>query len=503
MMSANDSATPSNGPETAAPSEIPPGVEEAAPSLPQIGEAAWGAEDRSAAPGPLPVFGEARIERYVPQSLADLKATARDSWDWLWPGYIARRNLTLLTSLWKAGKSTLISLLLARMKTGGTLAGLPVAAGRAVVISEEPPEQWIERSRRVDLDGHVDWFCLPFAGTPTKKAWRELLGRVVRLHEHKPIALLVIDSLSNLSPMRTENDAIQMLRPLQPLRRLTERDVSVLIAHHPKKGPTLPGQAARGSGALSGFVDIIVEMHAVSRRPDDRRRLLRSYSRHLATPPRLVIEWTADGTDYRNLGTSAELSYEQGWPVLRAVLEQSEGSLTRRAILHRWPDTALAPGKLTLWKWLGRAVQEGRVLQDGRGTRSDPFRYQLPGMTEKWQQNFLASFLKRLELDEKAKGTEGLDAPPSGDNDATPPVPTVPPEEARMPLDPLPLPEGRPETAASASPSPDPLPSRPPDPPAPLPSEAPVRLPYPYNTMNSADVPEEVWQRARAAKRNE
>jgi hypothetical protein len=243
------------------------------------------------------VSGEARIERYVPQSLADLKATAQTSTDWLWHGYLAPGNLTLLTSLWKAGKSTLISILLARLKTAGTLADLPVRAGRAVVISEEPPEKWVERSRHVDLDGHVSWFCLPFAGTPTQAAWLELLARVERLHQREPIALVVIDSLANLSPMRSENDAVQMLRPLQPLRRLTERGISGLISHHPRKGPTLPGQAARGSGALAAFVDIIVEMHAFSRRPAERRRLLRSFSRHAATPPQLVIEWTADGSD--------------------------------------------------------------------------------------------------------------------------------------------------------------------------------------------------------------
>jgi hypothetical protein len=65
-----------------------------------------------------------------------------------------------LTSLWKAGKSTLISVLLSRMKTGGTIADLPMTAGRAVVISEEPPKKWVERSRLVDLDGHIDFFCL-------------------------------------------------------------------------------------------------------------------------------------------------------------------------------------------------------------------------------------------------------------------------------------------------------------------------------------------------------
>jgi hypothetical protein len=438
--------------------------------------------------GSLP-DGEAPIERYVPQSLAELKAATRGSRSWLWHGYLASHNITLLTSLWKAGKSTLIAVLLARMKSGGTIAGLPVIAGRAVVISEEPPEQWIERSQLVDLDGHVDWLCLPFTGTPTEEAWLGLLDRIVRLYEERPIALLVIDSLSNLSPMRTENDAVQMLRPLQPLRRLTEQGVSVLIAHHPKKGVTLPGQAARGSGALAGFVDIIVEMDAVSPRPDDRRRLLRAFSRHSATPPSLVIEWTADGTDYRSLGPSAELTYAQGWPLVHALLEQSERPLTRRDILSRWPESALAPAKLTLWKWLGRAVEERRVLCSGRGTRRDPFHYQLPGMVEKWHRDFLESFTKELDQYDDPQKPAGREATPSADKAA---MPTARPVDGTMPLDPVPRPEDKHETAAAATVSPNS--------PAPPPAEEPVRLPYPYNIMKPADVPEEVWKWARGAK---
>jgi hypothetical protein len=363
-------------------------------------------------------------------------------------------------------------------------------------------EQTPTKPQRVDLDGHVDWFCRPFAGTPTEKAWLELLGTVERLHEQKPIALLVIDSLANLSPMRSENDAVQMLRPLQPLTRLTERGVGVLIAHHPKKGRTLPGQAARGSGALLGFVDIIIEKHALSRRTDDRRRLLRSFSRHSATPPSLVIEWTADGSDYRSLGASAELDYEHGWPLVHAILDESEKALTRRDILQRWPESALAPAKLTLWKWLRRAVEEGRVLQDGLGTRKDPFRYQLPGMVEKWQQNAIAALMKRLEEGAKGKAPAAHAVPPSAGDDATPAVSMAPPEEAPVSREPVPLAERTLEAPAPAAPAPEPLPSPTPEPVAPLAPEAPVRLPYPYNQMNPADVPEEVWRRARAAQRN-
>jgi hypothetical protein len=36
--------------------------------------------------------------------------------------------------------------------------------------------------------------------------------------------------------------------------------MSVLLVHHPRKGKTLAGQAARGSGALPSFVDILIEM---------------------------------------------------------------------------------------------------------------------------------------------------------------------------------------------------------------------------------------------------
>jgi hypothetical protein len=70
---------------------------------------------------------------------------------------------------------------------------------------------------------------------------------------------------------------------------------------------------------------------------------------------------------------------------------------------------------MTLWRWLGRAVADGRVLQEGRGTRSEPYLYTLPGMVEKWQQDFLASFLKDAPGD-AARGTSppapgGVNAP--------------------------------------------------------------------------------------------
>jgi hypothetical protein len=259
---------------------------------------------------------------------------------------------------------------------------------------------WWDRGLHLALDGHVQWFCRPFRGKPTAEQWLDLLAQVVHMHDRQPVDLLAIDSLANLASLRTENDAAEMLKAVAPLQALTARGVSVLLSHHPRKGPVVPGQAARGSGALSAAVDIILEMQPVCRRnPKDRRRRLRAYSRYTATPPTWVMEWSADGTDYLGLGPSAELDFARGWPVLQALLENAEGPLTRQAIFRHWPDSAAAPSKLTLWKWLSRAVQEGYVLQDGSGSRKEPYLYSLPGMVEKWQANFLANFMQRLERD--------------------------------------------------------------------------------------------------------
>src|SRR5437016_10666490 len=95
--------------------------------------------------------------------LDDLEQASVSHLDWLWEGYLAAGNLTLLTSQWKAGKTTLLSLLLDRMKHGGQLAGLGVRPGKAVVLSEESSTHWLQRSERYDLDGHVRWCCRPFA----------------------------------------------------------------------------------------------------------------------------------------------------------------------------------------------------------------------------------------------------------------------------------------------------------------------------------------------------
>ena len=78
----------------------------------------------------------------------DLTRAADAAPPWLWRGYLAPGNVTLLTGQWKCGKTTLLTALLSRLGTGGVLAGLPLAAGKAVVVTEESPQHWQRRGTK-------------------------------------------------------------------------------------------------------------------------------------------------------------------------------------------------------------------------------------------------------------------------------------------------------------------------------------------------------------------
>ncbi len=425
---------------------------------------------------------------------------------WLWHGYLGPGKVTLLTSQWKSGKTTLVSLLLARMQQGGQLAGLPVTPGKAFVISEESETDWRSRFAHLGIRDNVDLLCRPFTAQPSMEQWLALIDTAAALQNRQGSELVVIDSLAYFLPAHSENSAGALLECLTPLQRLTSAGMSVLLPHHPRKGKTVAGQAARGSGALPSFVDVIIEMGYYAHPDDlDRRRRLVAFSRHDDTPRHLLIELQADGTDYVVLRSGLDAALGDGWPAVLQALTEAQRKLTRQEILDNWPEDSHKPDATTLWRWLSRCVAAGLIRQQGTGRSRDPFRYWLPEREEfifpeggsaealqAWNNRCVAETLGWPDWTSGAQPP--LEAPLSG-NDNPPVVSAVAAVPEGKPLEPAPPPDGGPATAAS--PTPDPLPAQAAQPVAP---EAPLRLPYPFNLMNPADVPEEVWQQARAAR---
>jgi AAA domain len=294
---------------------------------------------------------------------------------WIWPGLLAAGNLTLLTSVWKAGKTTLVSLLLDRRREGGLLLNREVAAGGTIVVSEEDAGLWERRQHHLDFGPQVGFLCRPYDGRATPERWLALLDQLRAARAERGIDLVVIDPLSMFLP-GDENHARTLLGPLHDLQSLTCTGMAVLLLHHPSKEDRAPGRAARGSGALSACADILLEMYIPSGDPGTRRRKLLGFSRHPETPEKLVIELDKYGADYAVFGDTKDddlfrLALKELWRLLAAAGQP----LTRQEIHDAWPAELPKPSDPTLWRWLTRAVSLDMLARYGAGTKAEAFRY--------------------------------------------------------------------------------------------------------------------------------
>lgn len=317
--------------------------------------------------------------RPIPLDALDAQPAAELA-PWLWHGYLMPGDVTLLTSQWKTGKTTLLTGLLRALGPGESFLGRAVRPGRAWVVSEESVAQWGERVRAKPVGPHARLLARPFRGRPDAAAWGELLDRAADARAAGDLDLFVIDPLASFLPGRCESDAATLLEALQPLHRLTAAGAAVLLLHHPRKKPAEAGSTARGSGALLGFVDVAVELTRYSRlKSDAHRRLLFAQSRRPETPARLAYELDATTGEFRAVPDPRERQFAENLAAVLAVLRDRGGPLTHLEIHRAWPEDSERPSASTLYAWLNLAAARGLVRRDGRGTKLSPWRYRPPG----------------------------------------------------------------------------------------------------------------------------
>src|SRR5262249_34478590 len=214
---------------------------------------------------------------------------------------------------------------------------------------------------------------------PSEAQWFSFVSKLERLHRQESLDLVAIDPLATLLPSYAETCAAKMLDCLLPLQELAHLGPAVWLMHHPAKGRRADGQASRGSSALSGFADIVMEMsHCRRARSRDRRRRICSYSRYVETPRHLIVELTADGLDYLVRTDETGTPLVPDWPELQHILGNAIDKYSREEILKRWPVTCERPDRTTLLRWLTRATKQRVLCCSGVGHCGGPFLYWLP-----------------------------------------------------------------------------------------------------------------------------
>jgi len=350
------SFAPINAPSATVPASAPTHVVHAAPPATR-GLGGW---------------ERARHEFPDPRPLSQLHGS--DDQSWVWHGYLASGHLTLLTGLWKAGKTTLICHLLKTMEFGGDLAGR-VRPGNVLVFSEESDGMWRQRRQSLGLGDHIHLITRPFLGRPSAHDWNAFTAYYASIVKRDRHQLVIIDTFASLSPCDNENDAAKMQSALLPLHRFTESGAAVLLLHHPRKGDGAEFQASRGSGALPGFVDIIMEFRRLNpEQADDRRRVIRAIGRFDQTPPEMVIELTDYG--FITAGTRAEVRQGDRLGVIGQILKRHPGELNAEGVLTNWPSDIAKPGERAVRTSLEAGFEQGLWQRTGSGMKGDPFAYQ-------------------------------------------------------------------------------------------------------------------------------
>ena len=314
--------------------------------------------------------------------------------NWLWNGYLKPGDITLLTSQWKTGKTTLITGMLRSLGTGTPFLGRDTRLARVWVVSEESRSQWAERTRILPVGPHVHLLARPFRGRPSPQDWDDLIGRALDFG----LDLFVVDPLASFLPGRCESDAATLLEALQPLHRLTTAGMAVLLLHHPRKGTVEAGSAARGSGALLGFVDISLELKRTSKLASDSNcRLIQAQSRRAGVPARLAYEWNPTTGDFAVTTDAKRRQFDENWQTVHDILKERTAAISLKEIVEHWPDDVEKPSKPTLYAWLALAFEGKRIRRQGQGTSNDPWCYRLTNEDDEYRDRGELPPLKPLD----------------------------------------------------------------------------------------------------------
>jgi hypothetical protein len=225
----------------------------------------------------------------------------------------------------------------------------------------------------------------PFLIRPTVEQWHNLIEQAMQWRAARKLDLFVVDPLAAYLPGRCESDAGVLLEMLQPLQRFADAGVAVMTLHHPRKERSAEGSTARGSGALLGFVDIILELHRVGNLESDaRRRRLLGLSRHERTPRDLTYEWDSRTGAFRDLGDLLGRRFRDNWAIAEAILNERATAATHTELLMDWPADRVKPSPSVLYEWLNRAYTEKLVRREGQGRKTEPYRYRLPNADDEY-----------------------------------------------------------------------------------------------------------------------
>lgn len=248
------------------------------------------------------------------------------------------------------------------MYRGEPFLGQDTHATPSVVFTEESTSLLTQRRDAMNLHNYPIHVVTLQPGL----SWPRCVGYAKMRAQHHNAGLLVFDTISRFWDVLDEDDAAEVNQKLTPLMALARIfNMSCLIVHHTRKSRGAEGRAVRGSNAITGAADIVMEFGRMSPWDTTTRRRLDTLSRFGETPDHIVAELD-EGYHITEAGTAQEAD------IIKIVTDVP--GITATELVEE-----VGVSERQVQRVLSHMVGRGVLGRTGSGAASSPFRYTLGG----------------------------------------------------------------------------------------------------------------------------
>jgi hypothetical protein len=304
---------------------------------------------------------------------------------WIWEGYLPRISLSILIGLEKLGKTTLLlHLLQAICCQKDDFLGRTLDGGKVLIVTQENADIWFERFKEYELDPSLifvqegpDGQPRPFYGHAKPHEWRRFAEAVAKKVEANDFRLVILDVISDWWPVEQENSASEVANAVAPWAWLAETTrCCVLAIHHSPKS----GKGGRGSNAFPGRADSILTLTG-NKKTNTRTLEVEGRYRH-PKPQKIRLTsagYVVEGTSEAGVSDKAESRKSHCRTFISDVLPKMPSAgqgWTVNEVAAAWPgDPKKRPNDGTIRDLLAIAVEDRKLIKDGKGGQRDPYRY--------------------------------------------------------------------------------------------------------------------------------
>jgi hypothetical protein len=256
------------------------------------------------------------------------------------------------------------------MLDGQPFVGCRTRCRGVLLLSEEGPDTLAEKARMFGIADHPRFHLL--LRRQVQAPWPEVVAGAREYCREHDLDVMVVDTLDKWTGLKgdDENKSGPVLGALESLMQAAGDGIAVALISHQRKASGDHGEAVRGSNALTGAVDVIVEIERVADVP--RARGLYGTSRFAGTPEELAVELTDGGY------------------IARGDIEQLKKRSETQRVMDQLGDDAVAAEEIaeateipaaTVRRRLAELLEDGLVERVGKGVRNNPHRWKMLSAT--------------------------------------------------------------------------------------------------------------------------